>query len=72
MNQDFCVRCGECMRTCKFDAIQGETAETDPLHYVYFEIRQRQCVRCGECMNICPTGAIELISKVQEEFIEQS
>ncbi len=71
INQDLCIRCGECVHRCKFDAIHGETAESDPSKYIYFEIRQRKCVRCGECIKICPTGAIELISKVQEEFIRK-
>jgi len=72
INQDLCIKCGECAKRCKFDAIKGETAESQPSSYVYFEIKQKECVRCGECISACPTGAIELISKIQEEFITKS
>ena len=71
INPGLCVMCGECSAACKHDAITGEKREKYLSGYLPFEIRQARCVKCGECVAVCPTGAIELISVVMEELINE-
>jgi ferredoxin len=68
VNPDLCIACGACAKRCKYDAIKGKTADSDE-GFLPFEIRRKTCVRCGECVGVCPSGAIEVISRVKEEFI---
>ena len=68
VNPDLCIACGACKKRCKYDAVEGKTAEPSE-GFLPFEIRKKVCVRCGECVSVCPTGAIEVISRTKEEFI---
>ena len=72
INPDLCIRCGECLKKCKFEAIMAKASELKPAEYTYFEIKQKVCTRCGECIKYCPTGAIEIISKVKEEMFAKT
>jgi dissimilatory sulfite reductase (desulfoviridin) alpha/beta subunit len=47
-----CIRCLECVRTCKENAIYLEESETAPT------VDVSQCVACGQCIAICPTGTL--------------
>lgn len=49
-----CNGCGECVKVCKFKAIEGEAGQQ---HKVLAE----KCVGCGQCVPSCPVKAIDLI-----------
>ncbi len=58
-----CIKCGECLKVCKFDALALE----DEL--VRFPDK---CTQCGACCEICPTMALELSGKKMtiQELVE--
>lgn len=68
INPDLCIACGACIKRCKYNAIRGSKVVSAE-GYLPFEIQRALCVRCGECVGVCPTSAIEVISRVREEFI---
>jgi MinD superfamily P-loop ATPase len=51
IDQDRCVACGECIDTCRFDAVmeQGGAYVIDPL----------RCEGCKVCVALCPAQAID-------------
>jgi len=51
-NED-CIKCGKCVRTCPSDAILWEDKKDYPI------IIQNECLLCGRCKEICPTDAIK-------------
>ncbi len=69
INPDLCIVCGKCSAACKYDAIIGETRETNHVGYPPFKIKQKECVRCGECVKVCPTAAIEVITTSKDEVV---
>ena len=46
VNEDRCVGCGMCKKTCKMGV--------DPVQ----NANDSECIRCGLCKKVCPTGAI--------------
>ena len=44
--EDKCVRCGKCVKTCKMDV----DVTKDPQH--------TECIRCGDCIKACPVKAL--------------
>lgn len=55
-----CVGCGECLRHCRFGAIElkHDTARVDPI----------ACEGCGVCQLVCPTHAVRLVEDVAGEL----
>lgn len=49
LEEDKCVRCGQCERVCPM-AVE--------LTAVPGSINGLECIRCGACRSVCPTGAI--------------
>ncbi|MEW6673661.1 MAG: 4Fe-4S binding protein [Thermodesulfobacteriota bacterium] len=53
IDQETCIRCGECVFTCTLDAIyqNDDTVAID----------REKCVECGNCLRVteCPTGALQ-------------
>ncbi len=49
INKGLCASCGECLRTCRFDAIDDN-----------FDVDQISCEGCGVCARFCPQEAIEM------------
>jgi len=47
-----CVKCGRCVKTCSFAAIDED-----------FSTRFRNCTFCQSCAGVCPAGAIEFTSR---------
>jgi ferredoxin len=47
-----CVKCGRCVQTCSFAAINED-----------FSTRFRNCTFCQSCAGVCPAGAIEFTSR---------
>lgn len=52
-----CLGLGDCVRSCKFDAMYMDTVTGLPV------ILEDQCVACGACVKACPRGIIELRNK---------
>lgn len=52
IDQDKCVECQKCEKSCRFGAIQKQVV--DPI----------LCEGCGVCVYICPVAAIELETRV--------
>ncbi len=49
-----CTGCGDCIKVCKFKAIEGEPGKQ---HRVIAE----RCIGCGECRKVCKANAIQMV-----------
>lgn len=62
IDPSLCTRCGECIQTCRFDAI-GADYTVNPL----------RCEGCGACLLVCPSRAIQLTEvKTGETYVDQT
>lgn len=52
-----CLGCGDCVDTCRFDAIHINTETGLP------EVIDDKCTACGMCVKACPRSIIELRAK---------
>ena len=43
VDEDLCIDCGLCIKTCPMDTVQ---------------VGDGECIHCGACQNVCPTQAI--------------
>jgi heterodisulfide reductase subunit A-like polyferredoxin len=57
VNPLLCRACGECEKTCKFEAIKVQDVEEGKRRAV---VNQALCTGCGACNVACPTGAASL------------
>ena len=57
IDQDKCVKCGKCIRACRFDAISDDFV-VDPI----------SCEGCALCYNICPVNAIEMVPSMNGKW----
>jgi len=54
VTENECVRCMECVGTCKENTIRLEEKEPDASPI----IDDTLCVACGQCIAVCPTGTL--------------
>lgn len=60
IDEELCIKCGECKVNCKFNAIED------------FKINSFLCEGCGTCTLVCPKNAITLVDeKIAETFITE-
>lgn len=57
VDKSLCMLCGECIRVCRFDAID-EDCEVDPI----------SCEGCSVCSHVCPAGAISMEENLSGEW----
>ena len=48
VDEDACVNCGKCARTCKMNVDPHTTPNSN------------ECIRCRECVNACPMHALSM------------
>ncbi|HID31852.1 MAG TPA: RnfABCDGE type electron transport complex subunit B [bacterium (Candidatus Stahlbacteria)] len=48
-----CDGCGECVKVCQFNAIEGEEG-------MRHRVLRDKCIGCGMCFRVCPIGAITM------------
>jgi heterodisulfide reductase subunit A-like polyferredoxin len=62
--EELCRGCGECVKTCEYNAIELIEKEVDgvegwsPLKITVAKVNPVICKGCGACSMICPSGAI--------------
>lgn len=75
IDQDLCIKCGMCERTCPYQAIHHyirPCAEACGMNaigsdaYGRAEIDYEKCVSCGQCLINCPFGAIADKSQIAQ------
>lgn len=59
INADLCVRCGQCMEHCRFDAISCDEL---------YKVNPFSCEGCGVCEYVCPADAITMVPSVDGEL----
>lgn len=60
IDEELCIKCGECKVNCRFNAIED------------FKINSFLCEGCGTCTLVCPKNAITLVDeKIAETFITE-
>ena len=49
LQQELCMHCGLCYKTCSYDAIEKINNQ--------FIVNDEKCTYCGACKNACPAKA---------------
>ena len=57
-----CLGCGDCVKACKFDAIEIDPKTKLPLV-------NDACVLCGACAKACPRSIIDIVPKQQQGVV---
>ncbi|MCD8140508.1 MAG: DUF362 domain-containing protein [Planctomycetaceae bacterium] len=63
VEQEKCIGCGKCARTCAFDAPKFTNRKACIDHAL--------CVGCGRCIGVCPTDAIHPTGDNSEEDVSK-
>ncbi len=64
VNEDKCISCGECVRSCNYGAIKFGVNEKAKINYDL-------CVGCGQCIVVCPSEAIDIDWDMSVEACER-
>lgn len=59
IDESACTGCAECVRVCRFDAVELDAAD---LAWVA-RVDPFACEGCGFCARVCPTGAITMVRR---------
>lgn len=68
-----CIRCGECMKTCKTNGLQPADLEAgfDGLWTPHLVPRHGPCEdKCNMCGHVCPTQAIRGLPLEEKQFVK--
>jgi MauM/NapG family ferredoxin protein len=68
-----CIRCGECMKTCKTNGLQPADLECgfDGLWTPHLVPRKGPCEdKCNMCGHVCPTQAIRALPLPEKQFVK--
>jgi MauM/NapG family ferredoxin protein len=68
-----CIRCGECMKTCKTNGLQPADLECgfDGLWTPHLVPRHGPCEdKCNMCGHVCPTQAIRALPLPEKQFVK--
>jgi MauM/NapG family ferredoxin protein len=68
-----CIRCGECMKTCKTNGLQPADLECgfDGLWTPHLVPRHGPCEdKCNMCGHVCPTEAIRPLPLPEKQFVK--
>ncbi|MFU2157945.1 P-loop NTPase [Caldisericum sp. AR60] len=57
IDKDKCIKCGACIRSCRFDAIDDD-----------FNVDQFSCEGCGVCGLVCPANAVSFTQRKAGEI----
>jgi len=60
IDQEKCIRCGNCQSICRFNAI--------PMINDEYVVNELNCEGCGYCARICPADAIEMVEQNVGKF----
>jgi len=60
IDQEKCIRCGNCQSICRFNAIPKINDE--------YVVNELNCEGCGYCARICPADAIEMVEQNVGKF----
>ncbi|MBD3228581.1 MAG: hydrogenase iron-sulfur subunit [Candidatus Lokiarchaeota archaeon] len=66
IDQDKCIKCRLCQRTCDWKAIEYDKEEK------IMKVKELNCVGCGTCAGACPTGAISIPGFTNEQISSQT
>lgn len=54
INAEACTGCGACLRSCPYEAIEGERRKT---HRIIEDL----CQKCGTCIEVCKFNAVKIV-----------
>ncbi len=64
IDNELCTWCGECQKSCPFEAISKKSYETKEIAVINNSV----CKGCGMCLPVCPVNAIDLIAFSDNEI----
>ncbi|MFC1533137.1 4Fe-4S binding protein [Thermodesulfobacteriota bacterium] len=66
VNEDLCIGCGTCAKTCYYDAAKTQKNNGEKSKAM---INPKLCMGCGNCVVACPQDAVKLDCVRPEEFV---
>ena len=61
INEEKCIRCGQCARNCPTQAIIIGKPRTEEISQIFLN----KCIFCGLCEEICPVDAMKLSNEYE-------
>lgn len=65
INENNCILCGMCMRSCPPGAITVDKAN------LKWSINRFDCIQCGYCVEKCPKKCLSIVPGYQEPGVEK-
>ena len=61
INEEICIRCGQCARNCPTQAIIIGKPRTEEISQIFLN----KCIFCGLCEEVCPVDAMKLSNEYE-------